>query len=139
MQDLYEGVFISMANLTLARQDIYLEYLCAGVKQDTLTVLCTALVHLQSLFPDQLLVKEEEETSRSEERHSSGNSHRKPGRCHPYASSTTKPAHQPAWKQIRDKQQGKKGCGKASCFQQKLAKGSKQSKMTISVFRVWPD
>ena len=50
---------------------------------------------------------------------------RKPGCYHPYASSTTKPnSHQldqksgvPAWKQIRDRQQGKKGRGKASTFQ----------------------
>ena len=35
MQDLSEGVFISMANFILARRDSYLEYLHAGVKQDT--------------------------------------------------------------------------------------------------------
>ena len=39
MQDLSEGVFISMANFTLARRDSYLEYLHAGVKQDTLNAL----------------------------------------------------------------------------------------------------
>ena len=80
MQDLSEGIFINMANLTLAHCDSYLEYLRAGVKQDTLTALCTAPVHLQSLFPDHLLVIAEEEVSQSEERRSSGNSHRKPGR-----------------------------------------------------------
>ena len=36
MQDLSEGVFISMANLTLARRDSYLEFICGGVKPDTL-------------------------------------------------------------------------------------------------------
>ena len=41
MQDLSEGVFISVANFTLARRDTYLEYLHAGVKQDTLAALCT--------------------------------------------------------------------------------------------------
>ena len=75
MQDLSEGVFISMANFTLARRDSYLEYLHAGVKQDTPTALHTAPVHLQSLFLDQLLIKAEEEVSRSEERRSSGQSH----------------------------------------------------------------
>ena len=40
MQDLSEGVFISMANFTLACRDSYLEYLHAGVKQDTLNVSC---------------------------------------------------------------------------------------------------
>ena len=54
MQDLSEGVFISMANLTLARQDSYLEFLRGGVKPDTLTALRAAPVHLNSLFPDSL-------------------------------------------------------------------------------------
>ena len=42
MQDLSEGVFISMANLTLVHQDSYLEFLCGGVKPDTLNALHTA-------------------------------------------------------------------------------------------------
>ena len=88
MQDLSEGVFISMANLTLARRDSYLEYIHAGIKQDSLTALCTAPIHLQSLFPGQLLVKAEE-VSHSEERHLSGTSHRKPSCYYPYASSAT--------------------------------------------------
>ena len=75
MQDLSEGVFISMANFTLARRDSYLEYLHAGMKQDTLTAPHMALVHLHSLFPDRLITKAEEEISRSEERRSSGQSH----------------------------------------------------------------
>ena len=84
MQGLSEGVFISVANFTLARRDSYLDYLHAGVKQDTLTTLCTAPVHLQSLFPEQLLIKTEEEVARSEERRSSSQSHRKPCRFHPF-------------------------------------------------------
>ena len=66
----------TMQDLTLAHRDSYLEYLHAGVKQDTLYALCTAPVHLHSLFPDQLLTKAEEDISRSEERGSSGQSHR---------------------------------------------------------------
>ena len=107
MQDLSEGVFISMANLTLARRDSYLEFIHGGVKPDTLTALCTAPVHLHSLFPDSLLVKAEDEISRSEVRRSSGSSHRKPGRFHPYVSSSGRSTQQPdqkpttlAWKQI---------------------------------------
>ena len=69
-----------MANLTLARRDSYLEFLRGGVKEYTLTTLRTAPVHLISLFPDSLLIKVEDEISRSEERFSSGSSHRKPGR-----------------------------------------------------------
>ena len=49
------------------RRDSYLEYLHAGVKQDTLTALCTAPV----------LIKTEEEVARSEERRSSSQSQRK--------------------------------------------------------------
>ena len=134
MQDLSEGVFISIANLSLARRDSYLEYLHAGVKQDTLTTLHTAPVHLQSLFLDQLLRKAEEEVARSEERHSPSQPHRKPSRFHLYASND-KPSHQqdrksyiPAWKQIQECQQGKKGRGKPTSFSQKPAKGSKQCK-----------
>ena len=50
MQDLSEGVFISMANFTLACRDSYLEYLHAGVKQDTLTALRMSPVHLHSAY-----------------------------------------------------------------------------------------
>ena len=108
MQDLSEGVFISLMNFSLAHRDSYLEYLHAGVKQDTLTALRTAPVHLHSPFPDQLITKAEEEICRNEERHSSGHSHRRQGRFHPYAPSD-KSVHQsdrksgnPAWMQIRD-------------------------------------
>ena len=94
MQDLSEGVFISMANLTLACRDSYLEFIRGGVKPDTLTALRTSPVHLLSLFPDSLLVKAEEEISRSEERRSMGNTQRKPGRFHPYVPSSTRPTHQ---------------------------------------------
>ena len=135
MQDLSEGVFISMANLTLACRDSYLEFICGGVKPDTLTALRTAPVYRHSLFPDNLLVKDEDEISCSEERRSSGSAHRKPGRFHPYASSSGRSMHQPdrkpttpAWKRIRDRQMGQKGRGKASNFTQKPAKGSKKSK-----------
>ena len=134
MQDLSEGVFISMANLTLARRDSYLEYIRGGVKPDTLTALRTSPVHLQSLFPDNLLTKAEDEITRSEEKRLTGTSQRKPGPFHPYVSSN-RPAHQPyrkrttpAWKQIRDRQTGQKGGGKASNFNQKPAKVFKKHK-----------
>ena len=134
MQDLSEGVFISMANFTLARRDSYLEYLHAGVKQDTLNALRTSPVHLNSLFSDQLITKAEEEICRSEERRSSGQSHRSQGRFHPYAPSDKSASHpdrksgNPALKQIRERQQAKKGRGKPSTFSQKPAKGSKLCK-----------
>ena len=120
MQVLSEGDFISMANLTLARRDSYLEFLRGGVKQDTLTALCIAPVHLPSLFSDSLLIKAEDEISCSEERRSSDSSHRKPGCFHPYASSSGRSTQlldrkptTPAWKQIRDRQLGQNGRSKA--------------------------
>ena len=133
MQDLSEGVFISMANLTLACRDSHLEFLRDGVKPDTLTALCTAPIHLNSLFPDSLLVKAEDKISRSEERRSSGSSNRKPGRFHPYVSSNGRSTQQldrkpttSAWKPIRDQQIVQKCHGKASNFTQKPAKGFKK-------------
>ena len=36
MQDLSEGVFVNVANLTLARRDSYLDFIKTGIKQDTL-------------------------------------------------------------------------------------------------------
>ena len=42
MQDLSEGVFINVANSTLTRRDSYLDYIKAGIKQDTLNALRTA-------------------------------------------------------------------------------------------------
>ena len=133
MQDLSEGVFINMANFTLAHRDSYLDYLHAGVKQDTVNALRTSPVHLNALFPDQLITKAKEEICRSEERRSSGTSHRHQGRFHPYAASEKSTGHHdrknlPAWKQIKDKQQARKSCGKASTFSQKPAKGSKSYK-----------
>ena len=102
----------------------------------TLTALRTAPIHLQSLFPNQLLIKAEE-VSRSEENRSSSQSHRKHGRFHPYASND-RSSHQldqksaiPAWKQIRECQQGKKVCGKPSTFSQKPAKVSKPRKWEL--------
>ena len=47
MQDL-EGVFINVANLRLALKNSYLEFIKAGIKQDTLTALRTALLHINA-------------------------------------------------------------------------------------------
>ena len=77
MQDLSEGIFVNIANLTLACRDSYLE------------------LNLHSLFPDQLLVKIEEKMSRNEERCSStGALQKKLNRYHLYASSPAKLSHQ---------------------------------------------
>ena len=49
MQDLSEGVFISVANFKLACRDSYFEYLHAWVKEDRLVALHTAPIDIHSL------------------------------------------------------------------------------------------
>ena len=78
MQCLSEGIFINNTNLTLACRDSYLDYLRAGIKQDTLTAVQNAPLHMHSLFSDQLLVKAEE-ILHDEEMHSTSTSQKKPG------------------------------------------------------------
>ena len=65
MQDLSEGVFVNVANLTLAHRDSYLEYIKVGIKQGTLTSLRTAPIHLSALFPDHIIAKAEEEIQKT--------------------------------------------------------------------------
>ena len=55
MEHLTEFVFVTMANTTLLRRDSYLAYLKASVKADTLNALRTALLHLDTLFPDSVV------------------------------------------------------------------------------------
>ena len=89
MQDLSDGVFINVANLTLARRDSYLEYIKAGIKQDTLTSLRIAPLHLSALFPDHIIAKAEEEIRHHEDKRTSRPSQRKPQRFHPYSQPST--------------------------------------------------
>ena len=65
MWDLSDGVFINVANLV--RRDSYLEYLKAGIKQDTLASLRTAPMHMSALFPDHIISKAEEEIRHHED------------------------------------------------------------------------
>ena len=74
MEDLSEGIFINMANLILARRDSYLDYLRAGIKQDTLTALRNSPLH-------EFIV-----LGSHEERHSTGSSQKNHGRYHPIHS-----------------------------------------------------
>ena len=85
MQDINDGVFINLANLTLARRDSYLEYIKAGIKQDMLTSLRTAPLHMSALFPDHIISKAEEEIRHHEDKCTSGAYHRKPQRFHLYS------------------------------------------------------
>ena len=55
MEHLSDFVFISMANLTLARRDSYLAHLRSGIKPDSLAALRTTPLHMATLFPDVIL------------------------------------------------------------------------------------
>ena len=50
MEQLTEFMFISMGNLTLARQDSYLTHIKSGVMPDTLAGLRTAPIHIATLW-----------------------------------------------------------------------------------------
>ena len=59
MEHLSEFVFINVGNLTLAKKDMYLAHIKAGIKQDTLSTLRQTPFHLDKLFPAQVMKKTE--------------------------------------------------------------------------------
>ena len=132
MQDLSDGVFINVANLTLARSDSYLEYIKAGIKEDMLMSLRTAPLHMSALFPDHIIAKAEEEIRHHEDERTSV-PQRKPQRFHPYPQpsrqqqDTDRKPGPPAWRQIRRRGQ-RSHRGKAASYSQRLAKTQKQYK-----------
>ena len=137
MQDLSEGVFGNVANLTLARRDSYLEYIKAGIKQDTLSSLRTAPLHPSALLSDHIIAKAEEEIRHFEDRRTSGPSQRKPQQFHPYSQPPRRQQEPnrkqglPAWKQLRSSRRyGRRSHGgkAASSFSQRPAKTQKQYK-----------
>ena len=72
MQDLSDGVFVNVANLTLARRDSYLDFVRSGIKQDTLMALRSAPLHMSALFPDHMIAKAEEEIRHFEDKRTPG-------------------------------------------------------------------
>ena len=62
MEHLSDFVFLSMANLTLARQDSYLYHLKTGIKPDTLAALRSLPLQMAMLFQDNVLKLTEEKT-----------------------------------------------------------------------------
>ena len=133
MQDLSDGLFINVANLTLARRDSYLDFVKMGIKQDTLMLLRSAPLHTSALFPDHIISKAEEEIRHFEDKRTPLPSRKAP--CyHPYAQNV-KPRQQdteqkstlPAWKQLRRRGR-RSNRGKVSSFSQRLAKVQKSYK-----------
>ena len=98
IEHLTEFVFVTMANTTLLRRDSYLAYLKAGVKADTLNGLRTAPLHLDTLFPDNVVKMAEEDITSFDKGWST--SVYKGRRYHPYErpdSRSDKQQDRPAW------------------------------------------
>ena len=87
MQDLSDGVFVNVANLTLARRDSYPDFVWSGIKQDTLMSLRSAPLHMSALFLDHVIAKAEEEIRHFEDKRTPGPT-RKAQCYYPYAQST---------------------------------------------------
>ena len=128
----FPTVFITMGNLTLVLRDAYLSHLRTGIKQDTLTALRTAPLHLSTLFPDATIKRAEEDIAQFESKGQSTSGHGK-GRYHPYECPERKTSHRdsrpdkPAWKTI-GKRQYRKGKGRAASFSSRPAKGQQSYK-----------
>ena len=65
-----------------------MDYLKEVVKQDTLASLRNSPLHMSSLCADRLIAKAEEEINHRTDRFSSGTSHKKTDRYHPYSQPT---------------------------------------------------
>ena len=98
MEHLTDFVFVSMANATLLRRELYLAYLKAGIKADTLT----APLHISTLFLNMVLKQAEEDIS-NYDKGWSGSVYKK-GRYHPYerreSKSDTRKQDRLAWKNL---------------------------------------
>ena len=109
MEHLSDFVFVRMGNLTLVRRDAYLSHLRTGIKQDTLTALRTAPLHLPTLFPDATIKRAEEDIAQFESKDHSTSGHSK-GRYHPYEHPDQRSGNKdsrpdkPAWKTIGKKE-----------------------------------
>ena len=61
MEHLSDFVFISMGSITLTRRDAYLSHLRTGIKPDTFNALRTAPLHINTLFPDSVIRRADED------------------------------------------------------------------------------
>ena len=127
MEHLTEFVFVTMANTTLLRRDSYLAYLKASVKADTLNALRTAPLHLDTLFPDSVVKKAEEDITSFDKGQST--SVYKGRRYHPYERQEPRSDKQerPAWKNLSRTQRRKNNKGKQQ-YSSRPAKGQQQYK-----------
>ena len=132
MEHLSNFVFITMGNLTLVRHDAYLSHLRTGIKQDTLTALRTAPLHLPTLFPDATIKRAEEDIAQFESKGHSTSGHSK-CRYHPYERPDKRSGNKdsrldkPAWKTI-GKKQYRKAKGRTASYSSRPAKGQQSYK-----------
>ena len=127
MEHLTEFVFVNMANATLLRRDSYLAYLKAGVKANNLHALRTAPLQLDTLFPDSVVKRAEEDITVFDKGRSS--SVYKGRRYHPYErqeSKTESRQDRPAWKNL-SRTQRRKQKGRPQ-YSSRPAKGQQQRK-----------
>ena len=123
-----EFVFVTMANTTLLRRDSYLAYLKAGVKADTMNALRTAPLHLETLFPDNVVKRAEEDITSFDKGRSA--SVYKGRRYHPYErqdSRSDKHQDRPAWKNLSHTQRRKNNKAKQQ-YSSRPVKGQQQYK-----------
>ena len=114
MEQVSDFVFITMANVTLARREVTWFMLNLAIKPETLSPLGQAPLHMAIPFPDSSLKKAEEDIAQYENKgHASSSSHKKDS-YHPYDRSDK--SSQPAWKTIGSRGHGKKHKGKSSNY-----------------------
>ena len=118
LEHLTDCVFVTVVNTTLARRDSYLSHLKLGIKPDTFAALRTGPLHIPTLFPDSALKQAEQDFFQD--------------RFHPYErqdkrSDFRKP-DRPAWKNIGNRGQHKRGKAKASYYSSRPAKGQQSYK-----------
>ena len=108
----------------------YLSHLKMGIKPDTLAALRTGPLHIPTLFPDAALKQAEQDIANFESKGQVQSG--KKGRFHPYEHhgkrTDYRKADRPAWKNIGNRSQNKKGKGKASYYTSRPAKGQQSYK-----------
>ena len=130
LEHLTDFVFVTVANTTPARRDSYLSHLKLGVKPDTFAAMRTGPLHIPTLFPDSALKQAEQDIANFESKGQTQSG--KKGCFHPYEhqdkrSDFRKP-DRPAWKNIGNRGQQKKGKPKASYYSSRPAKGQQSYK-----------
>ena len=97
LSDMNESTFVDLANYTLLRRDAYLQHLRYGIKPDTILAMRVAPVHLDTLFPEELVRRAEKELNDFEARRPPpkdrpGHPYKSPASTQPQAQAQAKPS-----------------------------------------------